>query len=189
MKDEVLDRAPATGAQFERDTEVARLVGVLAHVYDRIDDDIDTMMDSRSIETAAGDELDLKALEFDTVRPQGESDSTFRLRVKAARTSLKSETTFEEFAEGCLQFLGANPSDIELIVDYTDELGAVIVLVDSRVIDNSPFSEPTIVNLMETMIPMDRRVVLRAQDGFQFSDSSTTGQKSGEGFGQGEWTE
>lgn len=189
MKDDVLSAAPETGARFERNTEVSRLVGVLAQVYYRLDSDVNKLRASRTIETAKGKELDLKAREVGVQRPESEGDDTFRRRALAGRTRSRSQTTFDELAEGALQFLNATPSDIELRIDHSEELGAVIVVVNTEVIDNSPFSESTIVEYLEGMIPMDRRVVIRNTDGFQFSSSDTTSEKSGSGWGQGEWTE
>jgi hypothetical protein len=84
--------------------------------------------------------------------------------------------------------LDADPSDVTLRVDYTDELGAVIIELTSQVLDDAPFSEATIESLLEGALPASRRVVLRRLDGFQFSDPATTDQKSGKGFGVGEWT-
>lgn len=189
MKDDVLDAAPATGARFETGTDVARLVELFAQVYYRMSADINELNNSRILETATGVELDRKAREFGISRKLGESDDDLRLRALAGRTSVRSQTTFEEFADGALQFLQADSSDVKLTVDYTDEFGAVIVIVKSDVMDASPFDEATIVDFLEAMVPMDRRVVIRALDGFQFSQTDTTGEKSGLGFAEGEWTE
>lgn len=188
MKDDVLRNAPENGARFENGTEIARFVDVLAQPFYRMDADINKLRNSRSISTAKGRELDRKAREVGVSRPEGEGDDAFRRRALAGRTRAKSETTWEDFAKGCLEFLDAEPNDIELIVDYTDEMGAVIVKVASQVLKDSPFSESTIQGYLESMIPMSRRVVIRTADGFQFSDPSTTDQKSGLGWGQGEWT-
>ena len=189
MKSDVLENAPPTGARFESDTEVARLVEVLTQQYHRIDADVNKLRNSRLIESATGLELERKAREVGINRPDGEGDDTFRRRALAGRTRAKSQATYEEFAHGVLQFLDAGPSDVELTVDYTDELGAVIVEVSSSIIDEAPFTVSTIERYLEGMIPMDRRVVIRTTDGFQFSSPSTTGDKSGKGFGDGAWTE
>lgn len=188
MKDDILKAAPDTGVRFEPDTEVARLVQTLAQAYYRMDADINKLRNSRSINTAKGRELDLKAKEVGVQRPTGEGDDAFRRRALAGRKRARSETTWEDFAEGCLEFLDADPGDVRLDVDYTEELGAVIVYVSSSVLYESPFTENTIRENLEEMLPMSRRVVIRVSDGFQFSDPSTTAEKEGKGFGQGEWT-
>ncbi len=187
MKD-VLQKAPETGARFEENTEVARMVETLATIYHRIDVDIGQMREDRYIETATGRELDRRATPLGAERPTGESDDVFRRRALAARARSTSTTTFEDFADAVLTTLDAEPSDVELKVDYVDELGAVIVRADSSVLDESPFSESEIKNLLDGAVPAGRRVVLRKTDGFQFSDPGTTGSKSGKGFGQGQWT-
>jgi len=188
MKKDVLDSAPSSGVRFEQNSEIGRLVETLASLYNRIDDDVDKLEDFRYIETATGNELDKKARPVGTIRLPGESDSDFRRRALAGRVRVTSETTYEEFAKGVLVLLDANPSDVEIFVDYQDELGAVIVKLTNQVLNNSPFSESVIVSYLEGMIPMGRRVVLRREDGFQFSSPGTTGQKQGEGFNQGVWT-
>lgn len=188
MKDDVLNAAPETGARFEQGTEVARLVETLSQVYYRLDADINKLRNSRSINTAKGRELDLKAAEVDVTRPAGEDDDAFRQRALAGRKRARSEATWEDFAEGVLQFLDADPNDIEVTVDHTDELGAVILGVDSAVLESSPFTQDTIIGYLESMIPMGHRVVLRPSDAFQFSDPNTTSEKIGEGWGQGVWT-
>ena len=189
MKTDVLESAPPTGARFEENTEVARLVETLAQVYYRIDADISQLESFRTIDDASGLELDKKAKEFGVKRPVGESDEIFRRRAKAGRTRARSGATFEEFAEGALNFLDAEPNDLEIEINYEDELGAVIINVNSDIVDNAPFTEDTISEYLEGMIPMDRRVVIRKTDGFQFSAPDTTDEKSGKGFGEGAWTE
>lgn len=188
MKSDVFNEAPTTGARFEPGTEVERLIVTLAQLFYRIDADISKMRNSRTIDDASGLELDKKAREFGVFRPTGEGDDAFRRRAIAGRTRARSEATYEEFAKGVLQYLDADPSDVSLTVDYQDERGAVIVEANSQVIDDSPFSTSTILEQLEGMIPLDRRVVLRQTDGFQFSLSGTTGSKSGKGFSQGTWT-
>lgn len=189
MKNDVMREAPTTAARFEEGTELARLIEILAQAYYRMDADIHKLKNSRSIETASGLELDRKAREVGVNRPLGEGDDVFRRRALAGRTRVKSGATYEEFARGALQFLDAEPSDVRVYVDYQDELGAVILEASSSVIDNSPFTEQTIISYLEAMIPMDRRVALRTADGFQFSLPSTEGEKDGLGWGEGEWTE
>jgi hypothetical protein len=189
MKGKVLDKAPPTGARFQEGTEVAKLVATLVEIYTRMNGDIEKIRNSRSVSTATGRELDFKAEEFGVDRPTGESDEAFRRRAIAGRVRSRSQATWEDFAEGVLQLLDADPNDVSLNVDYSDERGAVIAVVSSSVIEDSPFSLSTIRRFLEGMIPMSRRVVIRTSDGFQFSDPSTTDQKTGKGFGQGVWTE
>jgi hypothetical protein len=188
MKDDVLNLAPETGARFEQDTEVERLVETLAQVYYRLDADINKVRNSRTINTAKGNELDLKAREFGINRPEDEGDDIFRKRALAGRKRARSESTWEDFAEGVLMFLDADPNDVEIIIDHEQELGAVIVDVSSSVLDDSPFSTATINNFLEGMIPMSRRVVIQRSDGFQFSDPESTSEKTGKGWNEGVWT-
>lgn len=188
MKDDVLESAPPTGVRFERDTEVARLVDVLTDVYYRLDTDIGQLRMDRYLETASGREMDLRARPLGVTRPKGENDETFRLRALAGRVRSASDSTFDDFARTALEILDADPGDITLSVDYTDERGAVIVQADSDVIEASPFTDSTIVEILEGALQMSRRVVLRELDSFQFSEQSTTDQKAGKGFGQGQWT-
>jgi hypothetical protein len=121
-------------------------------------------------------------------RPTGESDDAFRRRALAGRARAISETTFDDFANSVLEVLDADPDEVSLAIDYSSELGAVIVEGSSDVFDNSPLSESETVRLLEGALPMSRRVVLRREDGFQFSLPSTTDSKSGKGFGEGQWT-
>jgi hypothetical protein len=164
MKDDVLENAPPTGARFEPDTEVARLVETLAAVYYRIDADVDQLRRDRYVETATGVELDRRGRPLGVERPAGEGDDAFRRRALAGRARATSETTFEDFAEACLAVLDADPDQVQLTIDYADELGAVIVEATTTVIEESPFSESQIVEFLEGSLPMSRRVVLRPTD-------------------------
>jgi hypothetical protein len=186
MEEDVLKEAPPTGALFETGTEVQRLVEALAAVYHRLDADLNRMRQDRYIETASNKELDKRARPLGVERPPGESDEAFRQRAKAGRERVKSTTTFESFADAALATLDAEPDEIEIYKNFGDELGAVFVEATSDVYDEAPLSEPTIIKLLEDSLPMDRRVILRRRDGFQFSVDSTA---DGKGFGQGQWTE
>lgn len=189
MKLDVLNAAPPAGVRFEQDTTAAQLVDVLAQQYYRFDSDVDQLRHDRYVETATGTELDRLGREFNTDRPAGEKDDAFRNRVKAGRARARSTTTWPDFARFTLDVLDADPSDVQLSIDYDDELGSVIVGVTTNIIDEAPFGEETIKTFLEATIPGSRRVALRRRDGFQFSLPSTTDEKSGAGFGQGVWTE
>lgn len=186
MKDDVLEAAPATGARFEQNTEVARLVETLASVYYRFDVDVDRIRGDRYLETATGIELDKRARPVGVQRPTGERDQKFRQRALAGRARSLSETTFDDVGRVALAALDADPDQVTLDIDYEDELGAVIVEATSAVYDAAPFSEPTIISILEGAIPMSRRIVLRRRDGFQFS---VDGDAEGKGFGEGVWTQ
>jgi hypothetical protein len=164
MKDDVLAAAPATGARFEPDTSVAQLVDVLASVYYRLDADIDQLRRDRYVESATGRELDRRAVPLGVRRPSGESDDVFRRRALAGRARSTSRTTWDDFAEAVLAVLDAEPDEVELEVDYEQELGAVIVRVASTVLDESPFDDSEIVSLLNGALPMSRRVVIQPTD-------------------------
>lgn len=186
MVDNILDAAPETGVRFEPGTEAARLTDTLAQVYYRMDADINKIRQSRSVNTAKGRELDAKAREINVTRPEGESDEAFRTRAIAGRTRARSTTTWDDFAEICMAVLDTTKSKVTMEVDYTDELGSVIVYANSDVIEASPFTTTQIVEFLEEGLTMSRRVVLRRRDGFQFdSDSAALGL----GWSEGLWTE
>jgi hypothetical protein len=187
MKDDVLEAAPQTGARFEQNTEVARLVETLASVYYRFDVDVDRIRGDRYLETATGIELDMRARPVGVQRPTGERDQKFRQRALAGRARSLSETTFDDVARVALAALDADPDQVTLDIGSDgDELGAVIIEATSAVYDAAPFSEQTIISILEGAIPMSRRVVLRRRDGFQFSTDATA---EGKGFGEGVWTQ
>lgn len=171
MKDDILEAAPATGARFEQDTEVARLVETFADIYYRLDVDIDQLRRDRYAESATGTELDRIGREVGVQRPLGETDAAFRRRVLAARSRATSQTTWDDLAEICLQVLDADESDVELEVDYTDELGAVIVRITTEVLEAAPFSQAQIVEFLESALPMSRRIVLRPTDVATWGDA------------------
>jgi len=170
VKDDVLANAPLTGARFEQNTEAARLVETLASIYYRLDTDIDQLRRDRYTETATGTELDRHGREVGVERPPGESNPAFRRRVLAGRGQATSRTTWADFAELVLDVLDCDADQVQMTIDYTDELGAVIVEAESSVIDASPFSESTIVSFLEGALPMSRRVVVRATDVFTWDD-------------------
>jgi hypothetical protein len=186
MEEDVLKEAPPTGALFETGTEVQRLVKTLAVVYHRLDADLNRMRQDRYIETASSEELDKRARPLGVERPPGESDDAFRRRAAVGRERVTSRSTFEDFAETVVAALDVEPDDVEIYKEFSTEPGAVIVEAKSDVFDSAPLSEATITKLLEGALQMDRRVILRREDGFQFSLDSTA---EGKGFGQGQWTE
>jgi len=186
---DILAQAPPTGFRFEPHTEIERLVGILSGLLYRVEITTEQLKNERYVETATGIELDRRGREFNVDRPAGEGDRAFRQRVKAARGRARSTTTWPDFARLTLDVLEADPNDVNLSIDYSDELGSVIVEVSTKLIDEAPFDEAIIKSFLEATLPGSRRVALRRRDGFQFSLPSTTDEKSGAGFGQGVWTE
>lgn len=189
MKEDIFREAPPTGVIFESDTEIERLVETLASVYYRIDTDIGKLRDSRYVETADGRELERKARPLGIFRKKGENDERLRLRALGGRGRATSNTTFNELAELALLILEAEPEEVEFELDYGTEPGALIVASYTARFDESPLTEDEIVELLEGALPMNRRVIPRRLDGFQFSLPSTTSQKEGSGFNQGAWTQ
>lgn len=171
MKDDVLDAWPPSGVRAEQRTEIARLVETLASVYYRIDVDVDELRRDRYAATATGTELDRIGREVGVQRPVGEGDDAFRRRVMAGRARSTSETTWDDFAELVLNVLDADETDVELAVDYGDELGAVIVRVTTSVLDAAPFSQAEIIQFLEAALPMSRRVVVRLTDVATWGDA------------------
>lgn len=189
MKDDVLAHAPPSGALFEQDSEVARLIETLSKLYYRFDADVGQLREDRYIETATGRELDRRAEPLGVERPTNERDEKFRLRALAARARSTSGSTFQDFANTVLMTLDAEPQDVTLKQDYTTERGAIIVEIDSSVLDSSPFQQNEIVELLQASVQASRRVVLRKTDSFQFSKPGTTSEKQGKGFADGQWTQ
>lgn len=171
MQDDVLEAAPAGGVRFEHDTEVAQLVEVLASVYYRLDTDIDQLRRDRYTGSATGRELDRHGREVSVSRPTDEDDPAFRRRVQAGRGQATSQTTWDDFAQLCLDVLGADPEQVRLSMGDGSELGAVIVEITTTVLDDAPFSETEIVGFLEGALPMSRRVVLRPTDVATWGDA------------------
>jgi len=170
LKTDVLQAAPPAGVRFEPGTETERLVATLAAVYYRLGSDLDQLRRDRYVETATGVELERRARPLGVERPTGEGDDAFRRRALAGRARATSRTTFEDFAETCLEVLDADPDQLRLTVDYDDEPGAVIVEATTTVIEASPFTSDQIVAFLEASLPMSRRVVLRPTDVASWGD-------------------
>lgn len=168
---------------FESDN-LYKLLEVVAKENNRIDLDIEEIYDSKFIGTATGKELEKIGDLVGVNRKTDESDVKLRKRIQVEFAAQASDTTFDVFASIALSVLETTKESVSIVTPPNSSPKVIQLLVDSAVIDNSPFSRQEIKDLLNRTISSDARVDIKITGTFAFEGDDS----SLEGWGEGTWS-
>lgn len=180
---DIIDNWDHPIALFEGD-KLYKLLEIVAIEDNRIDLDIEEIYDSKFLETATGAELEKIGDLVGINRKTDEPDEKLRKRIQIEFAAQSSDTTFDVFASIVLSVLETNKDSVS-ITTPPESLPKVIILdVDGRVVDNSPFTTTEIKNLLNRTVSSDARVDIKISGTFAFAGDDDTLK----GWDEGTWS-
>lgn len=155
------------------DPEVRRMLSLFTRQMDRLAVDINEIFAERFIDSATGAQLDFLGHNVGVKRPTGEGDDKFRKRVQAGYIVASSTGTFGDIAQAAAALLDTDPANISIkrAKDTADPATAV-VLVTKEVLNNSPFTNSEIGDLLGRAAVGGHRVVILQSGAFTWDDSN-----------------
>lgn len=146
---------------------------VIMRMQQRFDTRLDQVYEQRYIDTAIGASLDTLGNVVDVDRDTGEGDESYRRRVKTGYIAARSSGTYEEIAEVAKRTLGADAADISLVpARDTSDPATAKVKVQSDVLNNAPFTNSEIGDMLGDAAVGGHRITVVQQDAFTWGDSS-----------------
>jgi len=182
MIDDVVANWPLALPKTNPKTKFRKLLRVLSDAYYRIGVDVNNLYEERFIRTAHGTQLEYMGERVNLIRRTNEDDEHYRHRINVGHEAAAADGGWEDFAQLVLSVIDVEPSDINIILDYETELGAVIIEVPTDLIEASQFTAEEAQTELEKAVPADRRVVFQPKNAFSFD-----GDEEGYGFGEGVW--
>ncbi|OYR94044.1 hypothetical protein DJ71_02355 [Halorubrum sp. E3] len=161
--------------EIDSDDPLAALLRTLVSQLHRVDAEIDDLYDQRFIDTATNRELELIGANVGVERRTGESDDSFRSRVRAGYRIATSDGTFKEIARAALALLDADPADIQLEGPPATDGGVGRVLVPDILVDESPLSQTEIASELTRAAPLGHRIEVLTDDTLRLGVSGDQG--------------
>lgn len=178
----LLEGNPNDPLRFNDDDLLQDIVCTLAQTLDDFDGRASDVRNNIFLDTASGDALDARGVVVQTPRESGETDDRYRKRLQAAYSAHMSETTIEEFSNIAKLLLDASANEIS--VSGAADRPVVIVRAALSVVNDAPFTNQEIVNLLEQSIASAHAIELEESGTFVFDGANYT-PPSNTGFGNG----
>jgi len=163
---------PLDGIEPSHDSELRKLLQVLAESNYRLDIDISRVFDEQFVDTATGARLGLIGELVGASRKQGESDDKYRKRIKAIFLQRSSDSTYESVGIITLAILDTNKTNVSFETPPTTRAGLLRVNTFESVLNDSPFSESEIVTLLEGALPAGHEVEIALQGTFELASDT-----------------
>lgn len=154
------------GVEFGPQSNMQALVRSLLSEADRIDDDLEDILESSHIDTASGDELDKFGALVQLDRLSAEPDGKYRIRIKAELAQARTQTDYDDFVEFCGAVLGTNTDNIGISTNY-EALPAVVTLrAQKEVFDDVQLTDEEAVDIIDGGIPAGHEVQIQTAGTF-----------------------
>ena len=173
--DDARQQFPNAGVRIDPDDPIAALLRTLVSQLHRLDTEIDAIYDERFIDSATTHELGLLGANVGVQRRTGESDASFRARVRAGYRIAASDTTFEAVAQAARALLDADADDISLESPPTTDGGVGRVIAPDILIDESPLSKSEIEADLTKAVPFGHRIEVVPSNAFRLGRSGEQG--------------
>lgn len=168
----------------QKDTNIRKLLSVVARENKRLDLDIEEVYDQRFLSSATGKELEKLGKFVGVDRKNGEGDEKLRIRIRAEFAAQASNATFSDFSAAILTILDASPEAVEIVTPPDTGPKLVEVQIDGSVIADNPLSNTELAELLDKTVSVDGKVNLIETGTFAFAgDDSTL-----EGWDEGTWS-
>lgn len=173
--DDARQQFPNAGVEIDSDDPLAALLRTLVSQFHRLDTEIDDLYDQRFIDTATDRELELLSANVGVEPRTGETDASFRARVRAGYRIATSDGTFEAVARAALALLDADPGDIQLIGPPETTGGVGRVLAPDILVEQSPLSQSEIAAELTRAAPLGHRLEVVTEDTLLLGESGSQG--------------
>lgn len=163
-----------SGIEFTPQSNTYKLVRALLSEAERIDGGLEDIYDAQHIDTATGDDLDKLGDLVNISRKTGESDATYRARVKAEFRAATIGTTFEQFIEFVSAVLATDPDNVDLFTNYGGRPATVDVSADTQVYNNAALTPTQLKDVLGSGVPAGHEVRVIEGGTFQLKADGDT---------------
>jgi len=143
---------------FDERSNTYKLLEALFEPLDTLDDNIDEVYHDQHINTAEGGALEQFGNLVQTQRRTGETDDTYRARIKAAFRTGNIGTTFDEFAQFCASVLDTDIQNLNFAQNLAANEATITVGADQQVYDNADLTAETVKDILEDGVPAGHAV-------------------------------
>lgn len=149
------------GITFHSTSNVHSLVGALLSEADRIDDDLTDTYEAQHINDATGEALDEWGTLVQTPRNTGESDASYRARIKARARIGNMNSTFDEFTEFAAEVLETDIDNLFFDTPYVPpEEAEVQISADPSVYSGVNLTGSEAQDILDDAVPAGHEVQL-----------------------------
>jgi len=146
------------GVAFGPQSNMQKLVRALLSEADRLDDDLEDVLESSHIDTAAGEQLDNFGELVQLDRLSGELDGKYRTRIKAKLAQARTNTDYDDFVEFSGAVLRTNADNIQISTNH-EALPAIVTLrAQKEVFDNAQLTDEEATEIIGGGIPAGHEV-------------------------------
>lgn len=156
---------------LSRDEPLADLLRTFGALSDDLSGRIESVYWQRYAATATREQLDLLAEVVNVDQQTDEPDAAFRRRVQAAYLAALSRGTYEDIAKVAMKLLDTSPDKVTVRrARNTADPATCVVETSSAVIDDAPFTQGEMQEIIGRAAVGGHRVILRQSDVFTWGD-------------------
>lgn len=159
---------------FSSQSNTYKLVDALLSEADRIDSSLDVVYDEHTINSATGKSLDQFGKFIGISRDSGESDNSYRTRIKAESAQKITTTDYESFVEFVVTVLSTNINNVDFFTNYDANAATVTVSADQALYDSVNIDNNIIADIISDGVPAGHRALVQARGNFELKTDGDT---------------
>lgn len=168
-----LDNWPYEQIYPQQDEAIYDLLVAIETAFDQIDDDITYLHEQRLLQTATDRELEKLAAEVGITRETGESDEQLRFRTLIAKTSTRSNGTFEDLVGILYVLFEDDVSNIS--ISAVDDEPTIHLEMPLGMIDDTPLTRLELSDALTDTIPLNDNITILTDDTLILGESGSRG--------------
>lgn len=143
---------------FTKGSNNRKLFEAFATLFNDQDTDIENIYNQQHINSATGDELEKFGELVNVKRKSGESDDSYRARIKAVFRASTIGTTYDQFTEFCAEILTTNIENFNFNTPYGSNPATIVVGAEESIYADVGFTNQTIADLLQRAAPAGHSV-------------------------------